>query len=251
MPGFISHTVMAKDIYPKFNNNCLIDYLITYSLGGDLSKYAKCRADSHHKDMDLFIYNIADYLKDNNLVNDKECLSLLYGHICHYIMDNKIHPLVIIITKKVKKNKHNHTWIEQYYNEYLAKNIFNMSLKEYTKSGILKSKINRKSSKLIDYVYEKTYHTKHVSRYYKFNLFLYKIERMIMSINAKFWYKINGLDKFINMNQEIDLVNDNNKIKYLDSIGNEIDKSLLSLYNDCLKDAITYIKKINKYLKIN
>jgi len=95
MPGFVSHMVMAKDIYNKLNRKHVnLDYMLTYSLGGDLSKYAKCRYDSHHKDMDKFIYTMVEYIKNNNLINDEKVMGVLYGHICHYVMDDTIHPLV-------------------------------------------------------------------------------------------------------------------------------------------------------------
>ena len=121
MPGFISHTVMARDVYNEINRKCSLEYILTYSLGGDLCKYAKCRYDSHHKDMDKFIYNMADYIKDNNLLDDKEVMGVLYGHICHYIMDSIIHPLVRKMDKECLNNKKNHTLIEEYYDTYLVK----------------------------------------------------------------------------------------------------------------------------------
>ena len=238
MPGFISHIVMAKDVYDKLKNkNVNLEYMLTYSLGGDLCKYAKCRYDSHHKNMDKFIYNMALYMKDNKLDYDSECLGVLYGHIGHYVMDSKLHPLVWKITKKCVSNQKNHTWIEQYYNEYLVNKVFNLELGDYVKGKILGGRINKKIGRMIDYAYEKTYHTLHVSRYYRFNLFLYRIERIVMMINAKLWYKLNGFDRFIKVNKDIDLLNDKDKF------------NLMELYNNSLEDTIKYIREINKYMK--
>ena len=77
MPGFVSHTVMARDVYNKLKDkNVSIDYMMTYSLGGDLSKYAKCRYDTHHKDMDKFIYEMARYIKDNKLIDDEKVMGV-------------------------------------------------------------------------------------------------------------------------------------------------------------------------------
>ena len=43
MPAYISHTVMAQDVFDKIGNrNVNIDYMLTYSLGGDLAKFSKC-----------------------------------------------------------------------------------------------------------------------------------------------------------------------------------------------------------------
>ena len=37
MPAYVSHTIMARDVYKNLNNKKVsLDYMITYSLGGDL-----------------------------------------------------------------------------------------------------------------------------------------------------------------------------------------------------------------------
>ena len=60
MPAYVSHTIMARDVYEKINRKDVsLDYMLTYSLGGDLSKHAKCRRDSHKIKRDEFIYNIS------------------------------------------------------------------------------------------------------------------------------------------------------------------------------------------------
>lgn len=252
MPGYVSHTVMARDIYNKINNkNINLEYFETYSLGGDLCKYAKCRYDSHHKDMDKFIYNMADYLKDNNLLDDSMLLSTLYGHICHYIMDDTIHPLVRKMDKTCLKNKHNHTLIEFYYDSYLTEKIFNLKIKDYTKKGILNGKTNRKISRMIDYAYLKTYNTSNVSKYYKFNIFLYRLlNTLFILFNTNLLYKIFGVNKFIKINNSINIVNDEHKILFKDYKGKECSDNLIALYNVCIDRAIKYIDDINKYLNI-
>ena len=170
MPNFISHTLMAHDIYQKLDhNNISLYYMLTYSLGGDLCKYSKCRYASHHKNQDKFIHNMIDYIKRNNLKDDKEVIGVLYGHISHYFMDSMFHPLIREIDKTNRKNKHNHTLIEAYYDNYLVEERLNIDVNTYLKNNILKAKQTKKITKMIDYVYMETYHIKHVSRYYKFN----------------------------------------------------------------------------------
>ena len=44
MPAYICHTLIAREVYKKiYNENISKEYLITYSLGGDLCKFSKCR----------------------------------------------------------------------------------------------------------------------------------------------------------------------------------------------------------------
>lgn len=252
MPGFISHTVMARDVYNEMDNkNVNLNYIVTYSLGGDLCKYAKCRYDSHHVNQDKFIYDMADYIKNNNLVKDKEIMGVLYGHICHYIMDSVIHPLVRKMDKTCVKNKKNHTLIEEYYDSYLVLERLEITKKDYIKKGLLKTKNNKKIDKMLDMVYMDVYHTKNVSKYYKFNLFLYRMLRNIYGIfSTKMIQGISGLNKFLVVNKDIDLFNDNRQIIYKNSIREEQNDSLISLYNECIMLAIQYINNVNKYLDI-
>ena len=252
MPGYVSHTIMAKDVYQKLKNkNCDLLYLQTYSLGGDLCKYAKCRYASHHKDMDKFIYNMADYLKDNNLTNNKELLGVLYGHICHYIMDNTIHPLVRIIDKTCQKNKNNHTMLELYYDAYLSKNICNKRIDKYNREKILSAKTNKEINKMLDYVYDKTYATKHVSWYYLFNLGLYRIIKYLYYIfGYNLLKKLSGINKFLLTNKDIDLLNNEHLISYQNYQKKECHDDLLNTYNISITRAIKYIDDINKYLNI-
>lgn len=247
MPGFVSHTVMSRDIYKKLNNkNINLDYMITYSLGGDLTKYSKCRYDTHHIDKDKFIYYLADYIKNNNLLNDYDLISVLYGHICHYVMDDIIHPLVRKVARECIKNKHNHALIEEYYDSYLVNLRYKINKRKYLKGTKLNNKINKKIKNMLDDTYIKVYHTKNITKYYRFNIFLYKILRylyLIIDID-----KLSGLNKFIKKNNNISLNNDDNKISYNDYIGYKCYDSLEELYHDSITIAYEYIENINKYL---
>lgn len=251
MPGYVSHTVMARDVYNKIDNkNINIDYMITFSLGGDLCKYSKCRKASHNIKQDEFIYNMADYLKENNLLNDKECLAVLYAHICHYCMDDVIHPLVRKIDKTCVKNKKNHTLIEGYYDNYLVTNSYGVRVDKYDNRLLFKGKLNKKVSNMIDYVYEKTYDTKDVSKYYKFNIWLYKkIKYLYRMFGIGLLKKFSGFNKFIKDNKNVDLFNNKNLITYKSYLRKEDNKSLDELYDESVNRAIKYINKINKYLK--
>ena len=122
MPSYVSHIIMARDIYNEIDNHVVsLDSMLLHCLGGDLSKYAKCRYETHHKYQKEFIKNICDYMKENDLVNDKDALGLLYGHICHYIMDETMHPLIKKCSNLCINNKRNHFFIEMYLDSYLVK----------------------------------------------------------------------------------------------------------------------------------
>jgi len=240
MPSFVSHMVMANDVYNRLNDKHIdLDDMITYSLGGDLCKYAKCRYDSHHKDMDKFIYEMANYIKDNSLMNDSHAMGVLYGHICHYVMDKTIHPLVRNVDKACLKNKHNHTLIEIYYDNYLVNKRYHISKRKYLTKRILVGKKNDEVKRIIDQVYLNIYDIDNVSKYYHFNLFLYKVLRNIyILLGDKLTNQLFGVNGFIKRNKQINLIMINND-------------DLDSLYRLSVDMAYEYIKKINMYLKIS
>ena len=50
MPSFVSHIELSKDVSDKLCfDNVLTRYASTYSLGGDLCRFSKCRRLSHRK----------------------------------------------------------------------------------------------------------------------------------------------------------------------------------------------------------
>ena len=238
MPGYISHTLMAKDVYKRLNNeNVNLNYMITFSLGGDLSKYSKCRKDSHDIKQDEFIHSMADYMKKNNLIDDKELLGVLYGHICHYVMDDMLHPFIRKINNSCVKNKKNHTLIEGYYDNYLLNKKENTSVDKYNNNLLFKGKVNKKVKDMINYAYKKTYDVKNVSYYYKFNLSLYKkIKYLYKLVKLDKLKKYSGYDEFRSNNKSIDLINYDTT-------------NLDSLYESSVNKALEYIEEIDKYLK--
>ena len=246
MPSYISHTIMARDVYKKLkNNNVDLNYMLTYSLGGDLLKFSKCRYESHKKSKELFFKNMITYIKNNSLEDDSEILGVLYGHICHYALDDTMHPLVRKMAKECKPNKKNHGFIESYYDIYLVKEKYNEEINKYDNKALFKGKITKKISKMLDYSYDKTYNIKHLSRYYKLNIFLYKkIRYLYMIFNIKTIQNLTGYTNFININKNIDLLNNNNEIEYR-NINNETRKdSFNNLYEESIRIALKEIEKI-------
>ena len=66
MPAYVSHTIMANEVYRKIDNhNVDKSYMITFSLGCDLSNHSKCRVDTHKIKQEEFILNIVKYIKEN------------------------------------------------------------------------------------------------------------------------------------------------------------------------------------------
>lgn len=243
MPAYMSHIVMANDVYNKLENkNVDLDYMLTFSLGGDLCRFSKCRRISHKIKMEEFIDNIWDYIKDNNLVNDSRYMGFLYGHICHYYMDIVCHPLIRKIDKiSISSRMKSHTLIEGYIDSYLIKDKYDKDISEIDTKKMFRGSVI-KLSKMIDYVYDKTYNIKYLSVSYYITKIMYsKIRWLFMIFGKNLLRKISGFNKYININKNIDIVNDKKKIYYKDYLGNMCNNSFMELYNKSIELSIERI----------
>ena len=237
MPSFVSHIELSKDVSDKLCfDNVLTRYVSTYSLGGDLCRFSKCRRLSHRKKKEEFIFNMINYIKENKLTDNKEVMGILYGHISHYIMDDTMHPLVRLIDKESSPVRmKSHTLIEGMIDSYIVKYKYNKEIDEYLNTGMLIVGINRDGYKMINKVYEKTYGVKNVAISYILSKFVYgKIYLLIRLIGKNNLKKITGYDKFIAKNK--DVIDRNNKI--------------ISLYEESVRLVVLEINRVVKYMKL-
>lgn len=237
MPSFVSHIELSKDVSDKLCfDNVLTRYTSTYSLGGDLCRFSKCRRLSHRKKKEEFIFNMINYIKENKLTDNKEVMGILYGHISHYIMDDTMHPLVRLIDKESSPVRmKSHTLIEGMIDSYIVKYKYNKEIDEYLNKEMLIVGINRDGYKMINKVYEKTYGVKNVAISYILSKFVYgKIYLLIRLIGKNNLKKITGYDKFIAKNK--DVIDRNNKI--------------ISLYEESVRLVVLEINRVVKYMKL-
>ena len=244
MPAYISHTVMARDVYERIDSeNVSLDYMLTFSLGGDLARFSKCRRICHKEKMEEFIDNIWNYIKDNNLVNDDRYMGFLYGHICHYYMDLVCHPLIRKVDKISMRIKiKNHTLIESYIDACLVKKKYNLDICKMDTRGIFKGSVIN-LYRMINYVYMRTYGVKYVSFSYFITKIMYsKIRWLFIIFGKKLLKRISGFDKYISINKKIDIMNENKKIYYKNYLDDQCNDSFMELYNQSINLSI---KRIN------
>ena len=243
MPAYISHVFMANDVYDKIKNkNVSLDYMLTYSLGGDLARFSKCRRISHQIKMEEFIDNMWLYMKDNNKTNDQYYLGVLYGHICHYYMDYVCHPLIRKVDKiSTSVSFKSHTLIEAFIDSYLVKYKYKKEIDNFDTRYIFKGNI-KYVYKMIDYVYNKTYGVKYVSISYFFTKILYSKIRLLFKIfGKKLLMRVFCFNKYISANKGLDILNEKKKIEYNNYLGNICNDSFMELYDESIKLAIDRI----------
>ena len=246
MPAYMSHMIMVHDVYNKIDSkNVDLNYMLTFSLGGDLCRFSKCRRISHKIKMEEFIDNIWSYIKDNDLSGDSRYMGFLYGHICHYYMDMVCHPLIRKVDKiSIRTRIRSHTLIEGYIDSYLCKNKYDRDISKIDTKGMFKGSVI-KLSKMIDYVYNKTYGIKYLSFSYFITKIMYSNVRWLFIIFGKnILRKIFGFDKYISVNENIDIVNEDRDIYYKDYLGNEVNYSFMELYDKSIELSINRINSL-------
>lgn len=252
MPSYVSHTIMAREVYKKINNDRInLSYMLTYSLGGDLTKFAKCRYECHKTEKrEVFFNSILTYLIKNNLDNDPEVLGTVYGHLCHYAFDDTLHPLIRKLSKECEPNKKNHGYIENYYDTYLVNKKYNLPLNKYNNKELFKGKLSKKISKMLNDAYYRTFKENNISKYYKFNIWLYKKIRIlfffpgITTIN-----KITRYKRFLIKNKTKDLLNNKHKTEYIDLNGKKAKDDFDTLYKKSVEKAVKDIELFSKNLE--
>lgn len=292
MAGTITHAYFAEDLYKKLDDNtrkkinCSTENLKTYAQGHDIFyfyyslnlKYGKEIREAgrtfHKKKTKLFFINMINYINNNNnLKNDPNVISFLYGYICHYSLDCTIHPYVTYKSGIFKRNnketyKYNskHSEIETYIDSYMIyKNEHINPGKFKVHQFCFNYKTDENLKKLIDYAFKKTYDIDKASNIYFRSLNIMKNLYGLMRYDPykikiriyKFFDKISGKKGKkatpISYSQELNnneyYLNTNNKKWVHPRYNNEIHhESFEELYNNALDEAFSIINAVNKVI---
>lgn len=286
MAGTITHAYFANDVFNKLdvkikkNLESYKENLKTYGQGHDIfffttnffnfAKQKKIANYMHKNKTKDFFINMITYIKDNKLEKNYEIISFLYGYICHYCLDLTVHPYITYkcgIFKKGKKEtyKYNskHSDMESYIDAYMIKKRENIEPNKFkVYKFCFNTRVSNELSKMIDYVYKKTYNFDHISLYIKQGIFnmkiLYKILRYDPHRIKKHIYNFidnilpNNIKKIYPISYAYILNNDeyylnlNNKKWNHPRYKNEVyNYSFLDLYNNALDLAISIINHVN------
>ena len=293
MAGTITHAFFSEDLYNKFDKNTkknLKEYkenLKTYSQGHDIFfftfnilnfKQRKIGNYMHKNKTKDFFINMITYIKDNNLENNYEIMSYLYGYIAHYCLDSTVHPYVTYKTGIFKKKdkstyKYNakHSELESYVDAYMVYKKMNIIPNKFkVHKYCFNTKVSKELSKLIDYTFKKTYNFNKISLYVKTGIINMKISYRLLrydphKIKKKIYKKVDKiLPKSIKKTAPISFaydLNDKDSNYYLNLDNKKWNHpryknetytySFIDLYNNALDDAINIINNVNDILYNN
>ncbi len=192
MPATVTHAFFAKDVfeilpaeirnkidldkakmYAQSVDSCNFYNLLSLLPGKEIRGFASY---FHNNKSQEFFLNVLRFIKDNN-IDDIDTLSFLFGFICHYTLDSKVHPYIIYRTGKFNKNdpstyKYNnvHHFMETFIDNDMIKRRMNVNPYSF---NICKFVFNLDLfsddlNKTIDYAFYNTFKIKDMSKiYYK------------------------------------------------------------------------------------
>lgn len=295
MPSSITHSYFAEDVYEKLNETAKEriksskENLKYYAQGPDSfffynlimdkkgKKIRQFGAYMHRNKVQDFFINTIKYIDKHNLKNNPDIMAYLYGFICHYILDSKVHPFVFyktgIFNKKDKKTyKYNglHYEMEYFIDIYL---IYQKEKKEAKYFKINKyfkpiKKMDNDLKKLIEKTMKTTFDEDNIDKaYYKslkdlrlfftfYNYDRFGIKKIIYQfidlISPQKFRKKKPLSFNIKHNQKIHYLNlEKNIWNHPCDINETYNYSFIELYRISISKAVNIINKINEILDTN
>jgi len=192
MPSSMTHSYFMQDVYNKLDNSIknkiILEDAKTFAQGPDIfyfynmcfgrksSKYRKKGNYMHKHNVNLYFGNMINYIKDNNLENNTQCLSFLYGSITHFVLDLVVHPFVFYKTGVFIKGNNStykysglHQEMEYYLDAYM---IFQNEKKEAKDFKMYKyllnnNKLSKDTLNLIGNVINDTYGYEDMGKIYE------------------------------------------------------------------------------------
>ena len=286
MPSIVTHHIFAKEVKKqlpkKIQNEITDDIFYVFAQSFDNLFYykfltpwqgKKIRELGHlaqQEKVASYFENILEYITNNQLEKNKDCLSYLYGSICHYVLDYHCHPFVIYYTGVPSVNlkyRGLHEKMEVNIDAYMYQKYTGKELKSAKLADILlpKTKFSKQVKNTIDYTFLNTFQTTNMGNIYEKSTStgnflvkyfvtdtlgikkqLYKIEDCLMKNSPrKYEYLSFYIPKiyleYLNENHEIWIYPADKNIKKNDSF--------LELFEKSLQKACYIITKIDEYFK--
>lgn len=262
MPAYISHAIMANDIYNNsindeklFKSNVNLDSLRTFSCAIDPAELSRDLVKNPHSYYTQdFLIKIANYVKSNNLLEDENALAFLYGYMSHFFFDTSAHPFVYYIEKGCKRFSmvSPHSIVEGFLSSYYSQEILGKDLMQVKKTFFNKGNL-KSVSQMMDTLFKESYEIHDIVLSYKkfltiFTLVEWACKDTVVKkglLKLLFTYKqfldVNGLteDEMVNKLHQPWIRPVTGEIHY---------ESALDLYDAALERTLQAMDDVNQYL---
>ncbi len=278
MPSIVTHHLFAKDCLKGYEKKVNKDVYSIFAQSFDNLAYYHFFTGFNNKvkmagkiaqstKTNEYFINLLNYIRDNDLKNDKEVIGYLFGSICHYALDSTCHPFVVYETGSVNihpKYRGGHEKMEVMIDAIMYEEKEHKPLYKESLSNVLlpKIKFTNNLKDTINYTFNKTFNLNNMGIKYekatKTGNFILKyfvtdktgIKKKIYKLKDKFGkgrmyqylsFYIKDIDKsFLNLeHKEWCYPTDNTIIK---------NSSFYELYNDATKFARNLFKVCLEYL---
>lgn len=267
MPAYISHAIMGEQLYNECSKNpntfqipISIGNLKGYSLGADLSVLSKrlSKDPQNHYTRDFFL-NMIKYIKDNNLIENSNIISLLYGHIAHYFLDINCHPLIYYIEQGCIKTGliTPHNLIEGYLSSYLSQMILKKDIMDIKPNYFTEIDLSDiEVTKLLNTIYGNLYNDYQITQTYKFTINIFNsLEKVIKSnlVNKEKLIILSQFKTFLVTNKlDLSEITNESHSQYRNPItGEKYNDSILELYEKSIDMSLDAIEEVNRTLYDN
>lgn len=293
MPSSITHSYFAIDIYKKMPSHCKakldnkLEYFKLFSQGSDpfmfyhffIGKKAKSASSiqymMHFEKTQEFFLKTIKFIHKNNLINESDVMSYLYGYICHYCLDLLTHPFIYYKGGKFCSDDKNtykynglHQEIEYRIDSYLIEKKEKIDPRKFRIDKFIFNvdKFSKPLEGLVDYVMKDIYKVENgISLYYRsiwyMKKFFYlanydpygfklKLYRLIDKISKDTMTRIDELsyyNTYIECSSYLNL--EHNKWNYPWDKNKVFNSSFLDLYDNALKMALDIIEEVTIMLE--
>ncbi|HOZ89058.1 MAG TPA: zinc dependent phospholipase C family protein [Bacilli bacterium] len=190
MPSITTHNIFAKEVYKALNSRSKevingeintyemfaqsFDWFYFYNLRDFKNgrKYRKLAGYCHKSNTQLYLINIVKNIIKNNLQQNPQVISYLYGTITHYCLDSICHPFIFYKTgiynknnNSTKKYKGLHTKMEKNIDAYFYEKYYQKPFYKYNivKDILPRIRLKDDTKTLINTIYEETYNKANIA----------------------------------------------------------------------------------------
>ena len=159
MPSYKTHSIHAEQTFEKMEREVEIskEDMKTFAMGPDAliaTDYTTFK-NMHKENVRNYYEALLKYYKENNLLENPEAMSFLYGQLDHFMLDVVTHPLIYYLTEKAPREYRigPHGLVEMWMDDYHMQKYGKTDKFYYHKFGIKSKELKEAIDKVTGQIY--------------------------------------------------------------------------------------------------